>query len=302
MVLVRESKNPIFKPKFEWEKRGVFNPSIFYDGEVIHMLYRGVDERGVSRIGYAYSKDGIHFNRLEKPILEPSTKFDAFGCEDPRLTYIEEEKLFYLTYVGIDNERFDAPKTALAKGRSFLALKKEGIISGAYNKDVIIFPKKIKEKYVVLHRPYHYIEKPSIRISFQSSLKKIEEGEELIKTKEEKVGSGFVVELEDYWLLIYHEVIGDFNKNNPRGIKYVGKAALLEKDNPKKVVGISPPILTPKEKYELEGIIHSVVFPSGGFIKNNMLHVYYGAADYCVGLARIEVDKLIKVIEGDKKE
>ena len=39
------------------------------------------------------------------------------------------------------------------------------------------------------------------------------------------------------------------------------------------------PLLTPEATYELEGDVPNVVFPSGALVKNDLLYVYYGAAD-----------------------
>ena len=50
------------------------------------MLYRAQDRAGVSRLGYAESKDGIHFDRRPQPVLSPETDYEKDGgVEDPRL-------------------------------------------------------------------------------------------------------------------------------------------------------------------------------------------------------------------------
>ncbi len=79
-----------------WESRFVFNPAVVYDGKVFHMLYRAQGEDMVSRIGYAVSLDGIHFNRMEKPVFEPSDVSELYGVEDPRVTYIR--KILYVLH------------------------------------------------------------------------------------------------------------------------------------------------------------------------------------------------------------
>ena len=74
LKLTRHPLNPLFgpNPSHLWESRFVFNPAVVYDGELFHMLYRAQGEDMVSRMGYAVSTDGIHFNRMEKPVFEPS--------------------------------------------------------------------------------------------------------------------------------------------------------------------------------------------------------------------------------------
>lgn len=55
------------------------------------MIYRATDippngKEGeyVNKLGYAVSKDGIHFNRLEQPVLSNDVTQEARGPEDPR--------------------------------------------------------------------------------------------------------------------------------------------------------------------------------------------------------------------------
>ncbi len=38
--------------------------------------------------GYAVSLDGVHFNRMERPVFEPPQhQNELYGVEDPRLTF-----------------------------------------------------------------------------------------------------------------------------------------------------------------------------------------------------------------------
>ncbi len=81
---------PLFgpNPMHLWESRFVFNPAVVYDGELFHMLYRAQGEDMVSRMGYAVSLDGVHFNRMERPVFEPPQhQNELYGVEDPRLTF-----------------------------------------------------------------------------------------------------------------------------------------------------------------------------------------------------------------------
>ena len=111
-TLARLASNPILSPLPEhwWESVAVFNPAAVYDGGRVHLFYRAMGGDGVSRIGYASSPDGIHFDeRLEHPVYDWGTGFAApspalrgyrplsyntdqyasgggwGGCEDPRV-------------------------------------------------------------------------------------------------------------------------------------------------------------------------------------------------------------------------
>ncbi len=82
----RAPENPILSPSsLSWEAKDLFNPSsIEVDGKIA-LLYRAEDSTGIgiwngtSRIGLAWSEDGIHFKREEKPVLEPSEPYEKPG-------------------------------------------------------------------------------------------------------------------------------------------------------------------------------------------------------------------------------
>ena len=68
---------PMRQDSVAWEGSDTFNPAATVsDGRVV-VLYRAEDNSGVgigtrtSRIGYASSADGLHFERLSTPVLYP---------------------------------------------------------------------------------------------------------------------------------------------------------------------------------------------------------------------------------------
>src|SRR5262249_23388048 len=59
---VRLSETPILSPREHgFEAAGVFNPAVVMHGDEFVMLYRAQDTSGTSRLGFATSKDGVHF-------------------------------------------------------------------------------------------------------------------------------------------------------------------------------------------------------------------------------------------------
>jgi predicted GH43/DUF377 family glycosyl hydrolase len=130
-LLEKFKNNPLLHPVKEnfWESQAVFNPAAVKLDDKVHILYRAVGEDGRSVIGYAASKDGKNIDmRLDKPVYYPRKKFEGAhrgvpkgyvpyssgggwgGCEDPRLTYIDNR--IYLTYVAYDG--FSPPRVALS--------------------------------------------------------------------------------------------------------------------------------------------------------------------------------------------
>ncbi|HED03201.1 MAG TPA: glycosylase, partial [Candidatus Fraserbacteria bacterium] len=62
---IKYSGNPILLPQGQgFESRAVFNPAAIVRDHSVYLLYRAQDRQGVSRIGLARSRDGLHFERL----------------------------------------------------------------------------------------------------------------------------------------------------------------------------------------------------------------------------------------------
>jgi predicted GH43/DUF377 family glycosyl hydrolase len=102
--------DPILKKKVGWEEKDVFNPAAVVRNSKVYLLYRAQDKigkpAGTSRIGLAYSNDGLHFKRSTTPVLHPDNdelkKYEwEGGCEDPRI--VEDAKgTYYMTYTAYD--------------------------------------------------------------------------------------------------------------------------------------------------------------------------------------------------------
>src|SRR5947207_10693822 len=84
---------PLRKEKIRWEEKDVFNPAAVVRHDTAFLLYRAQDNvgkpAGTSRIGLAWSIDGLHFKKLPTPVVypdnDPEKKYEwEGGCEDPR--------------------------------------------------------------------------------------------------------------------------------------------------------------------------------------------------------------------------
>lgn len=104
------------------------------------------------------------------------------------------------------------------------------------------------------------------------------------------------IETKDGWLLIYHAA-----ESTPKGFTYHASAALLDRDNPLKEISRLPePLISPTEKWEKEGIVNNIIFPTGAIVKNDDLFIYYGAADERVAVARISFNELMRELKNNK--
>jgi len=242
----------------------------------------------ISHFRVARSRDGILFEIDDKPAVLPSSVYESYGIEDPRITLIEGT--FYITYSAISEYGIC---TALLSTKDFVSFRREGNVFHPDNKDVVIFPRRIGGKYYALHRPScsHY-GKPEMWIAESDDLRLWGNHRHLIGVREGewdggRIGAGAVpFEIEEGWLEIYHGADADN--------RYCLGALLLDKDEPWKVVARSAlPFMEPEEAFEVEGFFGNVIFPCGVLVENRIVKMYYGASDTSVGYAEIPLDDLV---------
>jgi len=300
--LQRHPASPIMlpDPTSNWESNNVFNPSVIYHNGLFHMHYRAQGLDWVSRIGYAVSEDGIHWNRMRQPVLEPIDNTDGRGLEDPRVTEIDG--VFYMTYTayGYDSNMEDGPNwnyfhggeilPMIARSDNLINWERVGYITrGEDNKDHVLFPKRLNGRYAALQR-----RRPQVWIAYS---------DDTITWREEDmapvygprdgmwdnaaVGSnGVPIETEHGWLLINHGYAEDH-------VYHFG-AVLLDMEDPTKVIRRPvDPIFWPEELWELRGDVTNVVFSNANPVVNDTVYVYYGGADHVIGLATCKLEDLL---------
>ncbi len=322
--LKRRPENPIIAPRpaNAWESFATFNPAAIYLEGRVHLLYRAMGDLGISVLGYASSADGIHIDeRCDEPAYVPREPFEMTpapaagqinpnpyarqyfsgggygGCEDPRLTRIENT--LYMTYVAFNG--FDPPRVALTSisKADFLAKRwrwqRPVLVSrpGVVDKNAVVFPERIAGKYVFFHRVF-----PEMLISRRDSLE-FREGEYLTGEfaiaprpqywDSRKVGAGPPpIKTGDGWLLIYHAV------DDRHDSEYKVGAMLLDLHDPRCVLYRSPaPVLAPETQAENEGHKRGVVYPCGAVVLDDELVVYYGGADRVVCAATYRLSQFI---------
>jgi predicted GH43/DUF377 family glycosyl hydrolase len=292
--LKRYSNQPLLIPKPEntWEASAVFNCGAVYFNELVHLIYRATDissggQEGAytNCLGYAVSKDGIDFRRLEEPILSNDVPQEARGPEDPRIVKIDDT--FYMMYTGYGGRFEQDYRICLATSQNLIKWKRHGVILDEPNKDASLFPEKIGGKYAMFHRRH-----PDIWLSYSQDLISWEDHTVVMsvvpdsKWENTKIGiSGPPIKIKDGWLLIYHGV--DHSRTYRLGI------ALLDLANPANVLSRqAEPILEPVLEWELFGHVNNVVFSCGQVILDNTLYVYYGGGDKVIGLATFPLSNI----------
>jgi predicted GH43/DUF377 family glycosyl hydrolase len=332
MQLHRYRQNPVLSPSvLEWESEAVFNPAAFYDNGRIHLLYRAMGPDGVSRIGYASSSDGIHFDeRLDYPVYVPAAGFGApstnpergpqkydlemypsgggwAGCEDPRVVAINGHA--YMSFVAFDGWHFIRQALTAIPLEDLHQKKwnwrKPVLISppNQTHKNWVIFPEKINGKYAILHGL-----SPKIHIEYVDNIDGFD-GTTFIESLPSAGGRGYNdANRKDHW---DNRVRGAgapplktplgwlllYHANDKRDPgKYKLGAMLLDPDDPTKVLyRAAAPLLEPSEWYENDGK-PGVVYTCGAVIIGDNLIVYYGGGDKHIGVARANLAEFLKAL------
>ncbi len=344
----RLTKEPIIRPSnarwrgIRWEKLAYNSTKIRVNG-MTYFIYRTAGEDHIFRLGFAWSKDGIHIDgRLSWPILwldqdeihpnAASRPRERGGIEDPHLTLLKDEGRIVLLYTiaFATKEQICQQSCASMAVEDFVAIpelseleikqkwKKHGLISDWEERNSILFPEKVNNKYAMIRRPIkggtvdleeYKRQKRDIGISFSDVLEGRwpEEMDLIIKNREgmwdaDRVGPSALLKTNKGWLFFYHGV------GKLRGRKsYMTGWALLDINNPRKVLARSDePILIPEEDHELYGWAPNVAIGYGATIKgkdsdqivedDDEILISYGGGDRVVSLLSIKFSDIIKML------
>jgi predicted GH43/DUF377 family glycosyl hydrolase len=332
-ILDRFKGNPIIEPRhdLEWEREATFNPAVVEDDEgIIHLLYRAIGGDGISRIGYAQSKDGKYFSkRSPRPVFvaplglgEPERKSYLGpqvyshlmytsgggwgGSEDPRVVRIGDTVyMLYVAFEGWGSMRIALTSISLEDFKAGKwKWKKPRLISpsGVMAKNWLLFPEKINGKYAIIHSIV-----PRIAIEYIDDIDNFEG--EIISPRIEGApqpgkrgdwahlirGAGPPpIKTKEGWLLLYHAL------EKKETSRYKLGAMILDKHDPSKVLYRSEhPILCPDMHYENNGK-PGIVYASGAVVRGDDLFIYYGGADKVVCVATTPIKKFLKyLVSGD---
>ncbi len=292
-------------PTSDWECYNVFNPGVIHHNGLFHMLYRAQGLDWVSRIGYAVSEDGIHWNRMREPVFEPANADESRGVEDPRITRIDG--IFYMTYTAYGSTYYGEGESPyqgggilpmIASSRNLITWERIGpIVRGEDNKDHVLFPRHIGDQFIALHRrrPHVWLAKSQDLVVWpEEEMAPVFGPRPGIGWDSAKVGAnGPPIETEQGWLMIYH---GTDEDNT-----YRFGVCLLDLEDPTQVIRRpKEPLFWPEELWELKGDVPRVVFSNANPVVDGMVHVYYGGGDHVIGLATCPLTELLDyALSGD---
>ncbi|PYY05723.1 MAG: glycosidase [Acidobacteria bacterium] len=291
----RVSNGPVISPRgISWESAGTFNPAVVrHDGQSV-MLYRAQDQAGTSRLGYAESKDGIHFARRPEPVLSPETDYEKDGgVEDPRL--VKFGATYYLTYTGYNKK--DA-QLCLATSTDLMHWHRKGVILPAYKghwnvgwtKSGAIVPEKIDGKYWMYFLGTSADKTDQTGLAYSSDLIHWTEATDTpVVPRRPGQFDSRVVEPGPPPIVTSDGIILIYNAADDQLVYRTGIAGFDRRDPRKLIWRSDHPIFAPEEDWEKVGQVPNVVFVEGMVRQANHYLLYYGGADKYVGVAEAPV-------------
>ncbi|MEG1381470.1 MAG: glycoside hydrolase family 130 protein, partial [Ruthenibacterium sp.] len=245
---------------------------------------------------------GIHWNISDTPLTfegEPTVTAREYRY-DPRVCKIDDK--YYVTWCNGAH----GPTIGIAWTTDFKTFHQGENAFLPYNRNGVLFPRKINGNYMMLSRPSDTGHTPfgDIFVSQSPDLTYWGKHRWVMGTvdgdasawQSKKIGPGAVpIETDEGWLLIYHGVINTCN-----GFVYRIGTALLDLDRPWIVKArCRNYILAPQELYECVGDVPNVTFPCAALTDaaTGRIAVYYGCADTVTGLAFTTVDELISYMK-----
>jgi beta-1,2-mannobiose phosphorylase / 1,2-beta-oligomannan phosphorylase len=242
-------------------------------------------------------KSGFNILSMDKKPSFYGIVSDAeLGVEDPRIVKLGDK--YVMTYVSLS--RKENISTSIAFSKDLKKWDRKGIIFGEQDKDVVIFPEKIKGKYVAFDRPEGNFQfsLPHIWIAYSDNLLSwgdLKSISLLKKTDDDygRIGPGCPpLKTDRGWLLIYHTVRDEKDKSST----YSGSAALFDLNNPRKLLLKSDPIIIPKQEYELRLYQKKrIVFPTGIVMDNDNenLLIYSGGGDVVTSVREVSMKEVM---------
>lgn len=312
-VISRYPGNPVLSAEdIPYKSNLIFNAGVVkYQGKYVMVFrndhgYSGGGRFEGTNMGIAYSDDGIHWDVSPKPCFDLKDG-EITRAYDPRLTVIDGR--VYMCFA-VDTHHGVRGGVAVTEDfEKFEILS----MSAPDNRNMVLFPEKIKGNYVRLERPFPVysrggMDRFDIWMSDSPDLRywgntQLVLAVEHVPYANDKIGPAAPpVKTSDGWLTTFHAV--DIDRTRGKNgweerwqKRYTAGIMLLDLENPSKVIGMSSlPLIAPEAEYERNGFRNDVIFPGGMILEETgEVKIYYGAADTVECLATAPIDSLIRL-------
>lgn len=302
----RHDTNPIMPWNPTKKCARIYNSAVMPYGDKFVGIFRADHKNGRAHIHLGWSDDAINWeveNDEIQWIDEEGKPFQPGYAYDPRLVKIEDA--YYMIWC---TEFGGGAALGLGMTTDFKTFTRLENPFVPFNRNGVLFPRKVNGKYLMLSRPSDSAHTPfgDIFISESPDLTHWGRNRKVMSKggtgwwQGTKIGAGAVpIETSEGWLLLYHGVSWTCN-----GYVYSMGAAILDIDEPSKVLyRCKDYILTPEKIYETSGFVPNVVFPCATLHDSatNRIAIYYGAADTHVGVAYTKLDELVAYIKANSE-
>ena len=304
-VTWRHSGNPIIDRNPTKRCARIFNSAVVPWGDEFIGVFRADHRDGTQYIHVGYSKDGLKWDIDDEEIrwLDESGKpYQPQYAYDPRVVKIDDT--YYIMWcTGFGG----APTIGMGKTKDFKNFIRLENAFIPFNRNGVLFPRKINGNYVLLSRPSDnghtpfgdiFLSESPDMIYWGKHRKVMAKGGGLWQGT--KIGAGPIpIETSEGWLMIYHGVCFTCN-----GFVYSTGAALLDIDKPSKVLyRCRDFIIEPQAPYETTGFVDNVVFPCAALCDadTGRIAMYCGAADTYVSVVYAQMDELVDYIKANSE-
>lgn len=299
-VMWRYSANPVIPRDLLPASNSIFNSAVIPFGDSYAGIFRCDDTNRRMRLHKGFSKDGLKWDICPEP-LEFKCGIPEIGewvyGYDPRVCLIDGR--YYVTWCN----GYHGPTIGIAWTDDFKTFHQLENAFLPYNRNGVLFPKKINGCFAMLSRPsdtghtafgdIFYSESPDLEYWGRHRHVMSPAAFEQSAWQCLKIGAGPVpIETSEGWLLFYHGVLRSCN-----GYVYSFGSALLDLEQPWKVIARSGPyLISPQKDYECIGDVPNVTFPCAALHDSltGRVAVYYGCADTVTGLAFGYIPEIIE--------
>ena len=302
-VVWRYSANPIIPRNLIASSNSIFNSAVGPYRGGFAGVFRCDNKKREMNLHSGRSADGINWELSEAPIewISDDAEISRFQYRyDPRVTWLEDR--YYVTWCN----GYHGPTIGIGYTFDFQEFHFLENALLPYNRNGVMFPRKINGKYVMLSRPSDQGHTPFGDIFLSQSPDLIHWGEHRFVMaasngwQSTKIGAGPIpIETRDYWLVFYHGVLTSCN-----GFVYSFGAALLDRERPWKVAyRTAPYLLSPQTLYECVGDVPNVAFPCAALVDQptGRIAIYYGGADTVTALAFTRLDEVVEFVKANSE-
>lgn len=228
-----------------------------------------------------------HDSDITERVIFPISDSESRGIEDARFVrFMDDDKTekILATYTAYNGHTILPKLLSTDNFYTFRVMPLHG--NGAQNKNLAVFPRKIKGKYAMLARLdgvnnyLMYSERPTVwndPVIIQ---------EPRYPWEFTQIGNcGSPLLTKEGWLVITHGV-GPMRR-------YCIGVSLFDLDDPsKEIARLDEPLLSPRED-EREGYVPNVVYSCGSIIHNNSLILPYAVSDYSSTYGVVDMEELL---------